>query len=206
MAGEFLELLRGSGQWGKCAEVHGNYFLDPQKLAGISGFPRTHGKEVSNGQHRQIRLVKLPNEFHVAEKIGIAGVVNLKLVGELNHVPDGLTSVDNLPVVQNAATMVGMDHSQSEILDLLTPPLVHGACLCGRFAFHPMAKLKNSYHIGGMAPRQLNGISDMIKVAMSQKKNVQALKLLQRLRSGRITHHPGINDHNILVGCNQLER
>ena len=57
-----------------------------------------------------------------------------------------------------------------------------------------------------MAPRQLNGISDMIKVAMSQKKNVQALKLLQRLRAGRITHHPGINDHNILVGCNQLER
>src|SRR5205823_6527587 len=122
-AGEFHELLRGSRQRRERAEVHGNYFLDSQQLASIGSFPWAHRKEIADGQHCQIRPVKFPNEFHVAEKIGIASVVNLKPAGKLNHISDGLAAVDNLSVVQNSATMVGMHHGQAEILDPLGPAL-----------------------------------------------------------------------------------
>src|SRR5262249_34277458 len=71
-----LAHLRGrAGQRGKRPEVHRHDLLDAEELAGLRGLRGTHRVQVADGQERDVRLVHLADEPHVAEHRRVAGEI-----------------------------------------------------------------------------------------------------------------------------------
>src|ERR1022692_886193 len=99
------EVVGASGQRRKGAEVHGNYFLRAQQSAGEGGLARAHGEEVADGQERQFRVVKLFDQRHIGEDVGIAREIERPIVGEAQDVSGGLSPINDPAFVEDAATV-----------------------------------------------------------------------------------------------------
>src|SRR4051794_17496182 len=84
LAHKFLQLLRSSGERGESAEMHGNDRLGTQQSARVGSLTRAHGVVVADGDHGDVRLVELANDVHVAEDVGVTGVVDLHVVLKMN--------------------------------------------------------------------------------------------------------------------------
>ncbi len=95
--------------------MHGDDHLRFQQTAGVGGLTRPHGENIANGQHHQVRLIQLMDDVHVAENVGVAGMVDLHSILKLDDVPAGLAAVDDLPVVFDSARVVGMDHGHTDV-------------------------------------------------------------------------------------------
>ena len=128
-----------SGQHRKRPEVHGDNCFRLQQFAGIGGFARRHGEMVADRQHGNLRRVELANDGHVAKDIGVAGVVNLDSVGELEHVAAGFAAIDDLVAILNAAGVNRVNHGDLHIADGLRAALVHGRDLLHALFFQPRA-------------------------------------------------------------------
>ncbi len=56
---------------------------------GVSGLFRPHGEKAPDAHEREVRLVELPNERHIAEDGGVSRVIDLEAVLHLDHVANG---------------------------------------------------------------------------------------------------------------------
>src|SRR6185437_6491291 len=97
------------------AKMHGNHSLGLEQLAGVGGFTRTHGKHVPYGQHRQVRLIELVNNVHVAKHIGVSCVINLESVSEVDHIAARLAPINNLAVILDPTGVVCMHHGHVDV-------------------------------------------------------------------------------------------
>ncbi len=96
-----LELLRRAGEerHDVRAVVNRDDVLDAEKPGGVGGLERAHRQPVADGQEGEVRIVELPDQPHVAEERGVAGMVELEAALELDHVTHRLAAVDEAPVV-----------------------------------------------------------------------------------------------------------
>ena len=76
--------------------MHGDDRFRLQQFAGVGGFARAHGVVIADRQHGNLRRIELADDRHVAEHVGVAGVVDLHAVGEFDHVAAGFAAVNDL--------------------------------------------------------------------------------------------------------------
>ena len=133
---------------GKVPKCMGITFGGPQQAAGESGFVRAHGVQIADRQKRQLRMVELLDEVHVAEHVGIAGEVQGAPIGESQHIAGRFAAVYDLAVVQDAAAMHRVRHGESHAARFQRSALVHAARVLDPFALQPGAGLVNADDLG----------------------------------------------------------
>src|SRR5205807_295493 len=112
---------------------------------------------------------------------------------------------DNLPIVENAATVDGMRHRYCDFADLLRSALVHRAGILHAFRFQPVARFVDRDHLRGKALRQRDGVVDMIEMPVRDADGVHALDLVSfRIRG--IAVGPGIHQDDLARRELELER
>ena len=120
-----LELLRSAREDGEGAERHGDEFLDIRQevLGGVSSLPRAHADAVSDWEHRQVGLVDVVDQLHVAEDVRVASVVNPQVVvRDTDHEAAGRTAGQRRAVRKHAnRRVVSTDHPN------LAPSIIDGA-------------------------------------------------------------------------------
>ena len=94
--------------------------FDPQHTHGNGGLFRRHGIEVADGQQGYIGPVKFANDRHVAEGAGIASVIELAAILELDHEACRIASIRS---VFGARGMNGVRHCDFDAIN------VNGAAL-----------------------------------------------------------------------------
>ena len=107
--------------------MHRDYLARAQQFARQRRLQRAHGEQVADRQNRQLRMVKLFDQVHVREHVGIAGEVQRASIGEAQHVARRLAAVDDLAVIQNPAAMHRVGHGHGHLAHLLRAALVHRA-------------------------------------------------------------------------------
>src|SRR6266702_4791673 len=152
--------------------MHGNHGFRLEQAAGIGGLFRTHGKHVADGQYAQIWLVQFPDDGHVAEDVGVSGMVDLEAVCEFNHEATGFAAADGLVSVFNGAGMIGVDHGDHDVSHWLRATLVHGSDVFRALLLRPHTKLIYADNFGVMLLGQFNGVAKMVTVAVRAEHNV----------------------------------
>ena len=119
--------------------MHGNDGFRFQQVAGISGLTRTHGVVITDGQHSNSRRIEVANDCHVAKDVGVAGMIYLDAVFKFDHVAARFSAVNQCVTVLNSARMIGVDHGDFDVLDLLRSTFVHFRCFFHPFFAQPTA-------------------------------------------------------------------
>ena len=84
-----LEFGRRAIDHGERAVVHRDHLLRTDEFAqGVSSAFRVHREMAADADESEIRFVEATDERHVAEHVGVAGVVDLEAVLELDDVAD----------------------------------------------------------------------------------------------------------------------
>ena len=117
--------------------MHGNHGFGLEQTAGVGRFKRTHGENITYGQHGQIRLVQLLNDGHIAEYIGITGMVNFQAILKVENKTARLTAIQRLLIIFNGAGVIGADHGDFNVPNLLCAAFVHGSNMFGAFFIDP---------------------------------------------------------------------
>ena len=154
--------------------MHGDDRLRLQQVAGVGGFARRHGVVVANRNHGNLRRIEIANDRHVAKHVGVAGVVDLHAVGELDHVATGLAAVDDLVAIRNAARVVGVHHGDFDVADGLSAALVHLRDLLYALLSQPVRKLGNRDHHRIMLLGDFNRVADVVEVAVGAEHDIHA--------------------------------
>src|SRR5215469_18015858 len=142
------EICGRSGQQRKGSPMHGNHCLWLEQPASISSLFGTHGEKIANWQQGEIRPVEVTDDLHVAEDIGVSGVVNFEPVIKGDHVATGFAAIDNLLAILDSAGMIGLDHCHLHIAHLLSSALVHGRNFFYALLLHPEDEFVNTYYFG----------------------------------------------------------
>ncbi len=197
---ELLQLAGSAGQLREGAEVHGDYGFGLEEFAGIGGLARRHGEMVADGQHDDFGRVEIADDSHVAEDVGVAGVVELDSVGELEHVAAGFAAVDDLVAILNAAGVDGVDHGDLHVGDGLRAALIHGRDLFDTFFLEPEAEFEDADGGGVVLFAYIDGVSDVVAVAVSADEDVGALDVLIGVGALGIAGDPGIDVERLAFG------
>ena len=198
---ELLQLARPTRQHWEGSEVHGNDGFRLQELAGIGGFARPHSVVIANRNHGNMWRIKLVDDPHIAEDVGVAGMINLYSIGEFDDVSARFAAVNNLIPVLNATGVVGVHHGYFDVGDGLRASLVHGRGLLHAFFLQPSAQLGDADHLGVVLFADFDGVPDVIEMAVRAKQNVDFLDDLVLIRAHRISHDPGIDQNCFTSGC-----
>ena len=121
----FCKRARRADEHRKRAEVHGDDSFRLQQVAGIRGFARPHRVVIADRQQGEVGCVELADNPHIAEHIGIPGMINLQPGGKFDHVATGFPAINQLVAVLNAAGVIGMDHGDFDVIQGLRAALVH---------------------------------------------------------------------------------
>ena len=122
---QLLQLAWPACQHRERSEVHGNHGFRFKEFAGISSFARAHRVVIADWNHGNLWRVKFVDDPHIAENVGVARVIDLYAIGELDDVAAGLTAIDDLIAVFNSAGMVSVNHGHFDVADGLRSALIH---------------------------------------------------------------------------------
>ena len=161
-----------------------------QQIAGIGGFARRHGVVVADRNHDNLRRIQIANDGHVAEHIGIAGVVNLHAVGEFNHVATSLAAVNDLIAIRDSAGVVGVHHGDFDVADCLSAAFVHLRDLLYAFLLQPVRQFGNRDHHRIVLLADFDRVADMVEVAVGAEHDIDFLDVLLLRRTRGIAHDP----------------
>ena len=195
-----MQLAGSAGQLREGAEVHGDYGFGLQEFAGVGRLARRHGEMVADGQHDNFGRVEIADDGHVAEDVGVAGVVELDSVGELEHVAARLAAVDDLVAILYAAGVDGVDHGDFRVGDGLRAALIHGRDLFDTFFLQPEAKLVDADNGGIVFLADVDGVSDMVAVAVGADEDVGALDVFVGFGALGVAGDPGIDVERLAFG------
>ena len=81
--------------------MHGDDRARLQQATGIGRLFWAHGEVITNRKHDDIRRIKLADNFHVTENVGVASVVDPHAVGKFDHVTAGFAAVNDLVAIFN---------------------------------------------------------------------------------------------------------
>src|ERR1039458_305790 len=137
--------------------------------------------------------IEIANDGHVTKYIGVARVVKLDSVRELEHVAAGFAPVDNLIAILYSAGVHRVHHGDLHAGDRLRPPLVHRRDLLHTLLLQPQTKLKDTYSNWIMFFPHVDSIPDVIAVSVRAQQHVGLLYLLLALRTLGITGNPGVD-------------
>src|SRR5271155_3236862 len=177
--------------------MHGNDGFRLEQIAGVRGLAWSHGEMIADGQHGDFRSVKFADDGHVSENIRVAGVVDLDSILELDHIATSFAAVNELFAVLNAAGMVGVDHGDFDVADLLRTTLVHHGDVPGALLLQPSAQFRDANNLGIVLLDDLDGVSDVIPVAVGAQKNIDLLHFFLGGRAHRVVHDPGIDNDGL---------
>src|ERR1700730_4707945 len=121
-------------------------------------------------------------------------MINSQSAGQANDVAAGFSAVNDLIAVLNAAGVDGVHHGDFDFADLLRASLIHAVRVRDTLRFEPRARFEDPDDLRLVLRREIDGIADMIEVSVSDKHDVDAVKLLERIRTSGIALHPGIDD------------
>lgn len=193
------QFLSSSGEQWERAEVHRDDDLRAQKLARVGGFVGTHGEDVADGDHGDLRRVELVDDVHVTEDVGVTGVVNLHASGGLEHVSASFAAVDHLTVVFDSAGVVGVDHGDANIGDRGRAAFVHREDVLCALLCHPLTELIDADNGGLVLPGEFDGVSDVVSVAVGAEHDVDLVERLLVSRSLRVVHDPGVDEEDFVI-------
>ena len=146
--------------------MHRDYSFRLEKVAGVGGLARSHGEVIADGQHDDFGSVKIADDRHIAEDIGVAGMVDLNAVLELDDVAAGFAAVDQLVAILDAAGVIGVDHGDFDVAEFLRAAFIHhGGLLCA-LLLQPSAHFGNTDDLGIVLVDDLDGVSNVVSVTM----------------------------------------
>src|ERR1700687_717732 len=190
---QFPQLARRSRQLRKRPEVHGDDSFRLQQFTGIGGFTRRHGEKVANGQHGDLRRIEIADDGHIAEDVGIARVVELDSVRELEHIPARFAAIDDLVAILYSAGMHRVNHGDLHTRDGLRAALVHGCNLFDAFFLQPQAELVDANGDRIELFVYVDRIPDVLAMAVGADQHVGFLDVLFTLRALGVTGNPRID-------------
>ena len=129
---------------GNVPKCMGMTVLALQQIAGIGSFARPHGVVIADRHHGDVRRIELVNDPHIAENIGIAGMINLQAGGEFDDVAAGFPAINQLVAILDAAGVVGMHHGDFDVAHGLRAAFVHLREVLHAFLSQPAAKFRNA--------------------------------------------------------------
>src|SRR5437667_11845590 len=88
--------------------------LDAEHAHGNRGLFGSHGVEVANRQHGQVRLVQFTDDLHVAEGTGIACMIDFEFVLKLDHKTSGITAIGSILGTGGMDSMSHREFDRSE--------------------------------------------------------------------------------------------
>src|SRR5689334_16847227 len=92
--------------------------------------------------------------------------------------------------------MVGVEHSDPEVLDGGGAALVHAHGVGDTLLLEPACRLQYAEH--GVRLRALcyrYRVVDVVEVPMSNEQGIEVIDLLQVVRAGRVAVQPGVHHH-----------
>src|SRR5579864_3308752 len=95
--------------------------------------------------------------------------------------------------------MVGVDHCDFNVVELLRTALVHLRCLLDAFLLQPRTKLRNADHLRIMLLHDCHCIADVVSVPMRAEHDVDSFNFLFVLGTCRISHDPRVNQHDFAL-------
>src|SRR5712691_620396 len=182
---ELLQLVGGAGQQAERAPVAGDDALHVEQLDGDGSFLRAHRVMVADRDHRDVRLVDAADQLHVAEHAGVAGEVDLLVV--LGRDDDAR----RLAGVRAVRRRAGVERIRERELHAVH---VDGAALvrCLQLALvdallaEPACELDECDDRRTVLLREVDGVADVVAVAVGDRDHVDALRRLLVRRALRV--------------------
>ena len=180
--------------------------LRPQKLERDGRFPWVHREMAADGEDGQVGLVDPADQLHVPEDARVSGEVDLLAILELED-EAGRFAQGEHTVLPHAARVARVRHGDLDAGHLDRAALVRcfavvlGKPLRGK----PVADLDHGDHRTSELLRQLDRLSEMVAVGVSERDQVDAFGLLLRLRAFRVLE-PGIDVGALAAGAVKPER
>src|SRR5208283_3535873 len=182
-------------------EVHRNDRFRLQQFTGIGSLARRHSEKVADGQHGNLGRVKVADDGHVVEDVGIARVVELDSVRELEHIAAGFAAIDDLIAILNPAGMHRVHHGDTHICDSLRAALVHGSDLFDAFFLQPQAEFEDADGDRIELLAYVDRVPDVIAMPVGADQHVRFLDVLLTLRALGITGNPWIDVEGLPFRC-----
>src|SRR5581483_11301581 len=153
--------------------------------------------DLADGEQGEVRLVEFGDELHVAEKGGVAGVIEREAAGKAKNQAGGFAGVDAHAVVVNGIGMEGVGQGDFEGTDFLRAALAHGARFLGEaLAFDPQAGLVDGDDRGPVLLGECEQVAEMIGMAMGEEDGVETRDVLGRSGTDGIGHDPGVDERD----------
>ena len=192
----FFSVRGRAGQQRKRAPVHRHHLPHAEHLAGLRRLRRVHREAIANRQERDVGLVHLADQPHVAEEAGVAGVVERQAVLEPDDEarrlrpcrPSGRRRSSRCCDARRSSSRAGRAM-------LLRAALVHrrrrSGCPCGRAS----RTARRSPTTGALVSRAHgNEVVDVIEVAVRDEDQIDLRRLLHRLGTRRDCRATGRKD------------
>src|SRR4029077_7906886 len=142
--------------------MHRNYVLHTQKTDRTRRLVGSHGEVIADRQQRDIRLIQLTYEFHVAEQRRVPRVVHGKSSGHANHQSGWLAAIYSLAIVIDGVRVKCMGHGYVKLADSLRAAFAHWlGFFLESFALDPQARLENGHNLWPVLLRQGQQVSKM---------------------------------------------
>ena len=137
------------------------------------------------------------DDAHVAEHVGIAGVVNLQAIRELDYIPAGFATIDELFAILDAARVVSMHHGDFHIGHGLGSTFVHRRNPLCALLLQPGAEFIDANGYGIVLLGNLNCIADVVALAVGAEQDIHFPEIFFCLRAQRIAHDPGVHQDGL---------
>ncbi len=184
--------------------MHGDDVFYAEQANGVGGFAGAHGIEIADGKKGEVGFMEFADEFHVAEKGSVAGVINGEAAGHANDEACGFAGVNADAVVLDGVRMKGVGHGDVEIADGLRAALAHGTDLFFETLF---PDVETSFEDGDDFGMELFGegekIAEMVGVCVREKDSVEASEFLEGGRADRVGRDPGIDESDLTGGSGE---
>ena len=175
--------------------MHRDDRLGFEQPASIGSLSRRHGVVIADRQHGDLRRIELADDLHIAENIGVAGVVDSHSVLELHHEATSFAAVDHLIAVGNPAGVFGVDHGHAQVANLVGASFIHAGNLLDTLFLHPIAELDHPYNSGVVFPCNGQDIANVVGMAVCAQHDVHFLKFFLGFGTLGISHDPGVDQH-----------
>src|SRR6267154_3828846 len=126
-------------------------------------------------------------------------MINLHAIVEFNYVAASFASINKLVTVEDSTRMVGMHHSDANVIELLRAAFVHFRGLPHALLSQPAAEFGNSDNLGIVPLRDLDGITNVVAMPMRAEKDVHRFDVLLFVRTCRIAHDPRVDEDDLAL-------
>ena len=176
--------------------MHGDDELGHEQPAGQGRLGRVHDVVAADGQHHQLRLIKLPDELHVLEHRGVAGVIGHKAVGEFNHKTARVSRGHHAALVFGGGRVHRLGHGDFQAIGLEGAAFVHAHHLGHSLLGQDDRKLMDHHHLGPGLLGDFHSVAHVVGVPVGDQNEIYLPHLAHRRRKHRVGE-PGVDKHRL---------